>query len=71
MRWARKVGPSPAATDDVDEREVHDPKHHRVEDQPQLAERRVEVLSPQVRARELDEELAPLPESAEVGSEWR
>ncbi len=59
----------PAASDDVDEREVDDPQHHRVEDQPELTEGGVEVLRAEVRARELEEELAPRPESTEIRAE--
>jgi hypothetical protein len=63
--------PPSAATDDVHQREVDDPKHDRVENQPELPEGRVEVLGAQVRARELEEELAARPERAEVGAEGR
>ncbi len=71
IRWARKMEPTSAAANDVDQGEVDDAQHHRVEDQPELAERRVEVLRPQVRAGELIEELAARPERPEVRADGR
>ncbi len=63
--------PTSAAANDVDQGEVDDAQHHRVEDQPELAQRRVEVLRAQVRAGELVEELAARPERPEVRAERR
>ena len=59
------------ATDDLDEREVDEAEEQRVEDEPNLAERRVEVLAAQVGPGELECELPPAPELAKIGLERR
>ena len=61
----------PVVVQDVDEQEVDEAEEQGVEDQPQLTEGRVEVLRAQVRARELDGELAPAPQLLDVRHERR
>src|SRR3954447_4418418 len=56
----------PVVVQDVDEQEVDEPEQQRIEDQPELPERRVEMLGAQVGARQLDREFAPPPELLDV-----
>ena len=56
---------------DVDEDEVDERHQQRVEHQPQLPEGRVEVLLAQLRARQLDRELAAPPQLADVRAQGR
>ena len=56
---------------DVDEDEVDERQQQRVEHQPQLPEDGVEVLLAQLRAGELDRELAAPPQLAHVGAQGR
>jgi hypothetical protein len=57
--------------EDVHEHEVDERQQHRVEHEPELAERRVEVLRLELRARQLEGELAPPPQLAHVRPDRR
>ena len=63
--------PAAVVAQDGDEQEVDARQQQRVEQQPQLAQRGVEVLRPQRRAGHLEGELAPAPELVQVGAHRR
>ena len=65
------AGAARAAAQDVHQHEVDARQEQRVEDQPELPEDGVEVLRPQLRARELERERAPAPDLADVRPERR
>jgi hypothetical protein len=66
-----EVAAARAAAQDVHQQEVDERQQQRVDDQPELPEDRVEVLRAQVRARQLEGEVAPLPERAQVRADGR
>ena len=60
-----------AASDDLDEEKEREREEQRIQDEPELAEDRVEVPALHVGPRELDDELPPSPDLAHVRPERR